>query len=168
MSRIILFAVCTLLIAACDSGEPAKDTLLEKEVPQVTNLAGKVADEERTITIYKSVTCGCCSKWADHLEKNGFRVALHDTEALGEIKSKYGVPDNMRACHTATIDEYIIEGHVPASDIDELLKIKPPQRILAVPGMPFGSPGMEHPNKSTPYDSLLIGQDGSVTVFERH
>lgn len=168
MPRIIVFVVCTVIIAACDRSEPANGALLQKEIAQGSNSAREVADEGHVITVYKSATCGCCSKWADHLEENGFHVVLHDTEELGQIKSKYGVPADMQSCHTATIGEYVIEGHVPAGDIEELLKTKPPQRILAVPGMPLGSPGMEHPSRSTSYESLLVGDDGSVTVFERH
>ena len=167
MSRIILLVVFVALMAACDSDQPDFGSPLAHDAGQE---AGLVQDAAlgRTITVYKSPTCGCCGKWADHLVQNGFRVVVRDTENLGKIKRKYAVPVDMRSCHTATIDDYVIEGHVPAGDIAELLKRKPAQRLLAVPGMPLGSPGMEHPNGTMPYESLLVAEDGSVTVFERH
>ncbi len=168
MTRVVVILVCSALIAACDRGEPVSDASLEKAVAQAPNSAPEVRKPGHTIKVYKSATCGCCSRWADHLEKNGFCVVLHDTEELGQIKNKFGVPADMQSCHTATIGEYVIEGHVPASDIEELVKTKPAQLILAVPGMPLGSPGMEHPSRSTPYESLLVGDSGRVTVFERH
>jgi hypothetical protein len=168
MSRIFALVIVGLLLPACDQADSANDSPHATEAPQKTEASPASDEVGRTITVYKSATCGCCVKWADHLEENGFRVVLHDSEELGKIKRKYSVPADMRSCHTATIGEYVIEGHVPASDIEELLRRRPPQRLLAVPGMPLGSPGMEHPNGSMPYESLLVAEDGSVTVFERH
>jgi hypothetical protein len=168
MSRIIALALFAVLLAACDRDQPANGSLLAKEEGQETRLSQDTVAAGRTITVYKSPTCGCCGKWADHLEQNGFRVVVRTTEELGKIKREFGVPADMQSCHTAMIDDYVIEGHVPASDIEELLRRRPTQRILAVPGMPLGSPGMEHPNGSMPYESLLVADDGSVTVFERH
>lgn len=164
MSRITLLAVFVALLPACDRGQPTVSSPLVQEA----GLSQDPAAVGRLITVYKSPTCDCCGKWAEHLEQNGFQVIVRNTEELGKIKREYAVPADMRSCHTAMIDDYVIEGHVPASDIEELLRRRPAQRILAVPGMPLGSPGMEHPNGSTPYESLLVAEDGSITVFERH
>jgi hypothetical protein len=168
MSRIMILAVLVVVFAACDRSESADASLSTNDGGAEAASSQGGAAVERTITVYKSPTCGCCGKWAEHLEQNGFRVILRDTEELGKIKHKYGVPMDMRSCHTATIDDYVIEGHVPAGDIEKLLRKRPPQRILAVPGMPLGSPGMEQPNGAVPYESLLVAEDGSTTVFERH
>ena len=168
MSRIIVLVLFAALLPACDRGQSADGSRAATERGQEVELSQGPVAVGRTITVYKSPTCGCCGKWADHLEQNGFRVVVRTTEELGKIKREFGVPADMQSCHTAMIDDYVIEGHVPASDIEELLRRRPPQRILAVPGMPLGSPGMEHPKGSVPYESLLVGEDGSVTVFERH
>jgi hypothetical protein len=168
MSRIFALVIVGLFLPGCDQADSATDSQLTTEVVHKAEASPMSGDVGRTITVYKSATCGCCVKWANHLEENGFRVVLHDIEELDKIKRKYSVPADMRSCHTATIGEYVIEGHVPASDIEELLLRRPSQRLLAVPGMPLGSPGMEHPNGSMPYESLLVAEDGSVTVFERH
>jgi len=168
MPRIFALVIVGLLLLACDQADSADDSPHTTKAAQNAGPLPASGEIGRTITVYKSATCGCCVKWADHLEENGFRVRLHDIEELGKIKRKFSVPADMRSCHTATIGEYVIEGHVPASDIEELLGRRPPQRLLAVPGMPLGSPGMEHPNGSMPYESLLVAKDGSVTVFKRH
>ncbi len=95
------------------------------------------------ITVYKSPTCGCCNKWITHLEDNGFKVKAVDSNDMASIKDQQGVPMGARSCHTAIINNYVIEGHVPAKDIKNLLKEKRAVAGLAVPGMPMGSPGME-------------------------
>ncbi len=103
--------------------------------------AGKTNNE--VITVYKSPTCGCCKKWITHLEDNGFKVKAIDSNDMASIKDQQGVPMGARSCHTAVINNYVIEGHVPAQDIKNLLKEKRTVAGLAVPGMPMGSPGME-------------------------
>ena len=99
--------------------------------------------DENVITVYKSPTCGCCNKWISHLEDNGFKVNAIDSDNMSAIKDKQGVPAGARSCHTAVINDYVIEGHVPAADIRKLLTEKREVAGLAVPGMPMGSPGME-------------------------
>jgi hypothetical protein len=168
MPRIFALVIVGLLLLACDQAGSANDAPHTTKAAHNAGPLPAPSDVGRTVTVYKSATCGCCVKWADHLEENGFRVVLHDVEELGKIKRQFSIPSDMRSCHTATIGEYVIEGHVPASDIEELLGRRPPQRLLTVPGMPLGSPGMEHPNGSVPYESLLVAKDGSVTVFKRH
>jgi hypothetical protein len=119
------------------------------------------------VTVYKSRTCGCCNKWVDHMRKHGFKVTTHDTEDMASIKASLGVPATLESCHTAVIGKYVIEGHVPASDIDRLLKRKPKIGGLAVPGMPSGSPGMENGRKDA-FDVIAFTAGRKSSVFAKH
>ena len=119
------------------------------------------------ITVYKRPGCQCCERWAQHLRKAGFSVKVEQRADLDEIRAHLGIPAGYAACHTAVAHGYVIEGHVPATDIQRLLNDKPAARGLAVSGMPLGSPGMEGPNPQ-PYKVLLLHADGSGTVFVRH
>ncbi len=114
--------------------------------------------------VYKSPTCGCCSKWVTHAEKEGFTVKAHDVEDVVEIKKEHGVPIQLRSCHTTLVDGYVIEGHVPADVVKKLLEEKPDIAGLAVPGMPIGSPGMEGPNPVA-YDIVAFTPDGETSVY---
>lgn len=118
-------------------------------------------------TVYKSPWCGCCSKWVYHLQASGHTVSTKDIENLDMVKKKAGVPERLQSCHTAMVEGYVIEGHVPSKDIERLLAERPMAKGLAVPGMPIGSPGMEGgaPDK---YTVMLINPDGSSDVFARH
>ncbi|MEX2516630.1 MAG: DUF411 domain-containing protein [Gammaproteobacteria bacterium] len=98
---------------------------------------------DKAITVYRSPHCDCCHKWIKHLERHDFVVEDKTTSELGMIKSRFGVPRNMASCHTAIIDGYVIEGHVPADDIKRLLLDRPQITGLSVPQMPVGTPGME-------------------------
>ena len=120
------------------------------------------------ISIYKTPTCGCCAKWVDHLKNAGFRTTVTDMPqaSLDNVKAKHNVPAKMHSCHTAVVDGYVIEGHVPASEVKRLLKERTKVTGLAVPGMPLGSPGMEVPGmKAHPYDVLSFDTQGKSTVF---
>lgn len=117
------------------------------------------------ITVYKNPTCGCCKKWIGHLKQNGFRVVAQDVEHMAPVKQKYAVPAMLRSCHTAVVNGYVIEGHVPAADIKRLLESRAPLWGLAVPGMPIGSPGMEQGKHRQPYGVLSVGRDGEIDVF---
>ena len=119
------------------------------------------------VEVYKSAQCGCCKFWAEHLEKNGFKVNLHDVDDVPAARKKLGMPDQYGSCHTAKVGQYLVEGHVPAADIKRLLKERPKAVGLAVPSMPPGSPGMES-DDPVPYDTLLVGKDGKAKVFARH
>ena len=119
------------------------------------------------VEVYKSVTCGCCGAWVDHLRKNGFEVKTHDVNDVPAERNKLGMPDRLGSCHTAKVGGYVVEGHVPAADIHRLLKEKPRALGLAVPAMPPGSPGMESP-RPIAYDTLLVGRDGVTRVFASH
>jgi hypothetical protein len=120
-----------------------------------------------TITVYKDPSCGCCKNWVEHLIKHGYRVDAKDTPNMAEIKRTLGVPDALTSCHTAMVNGYLIEGHVPAADIDQLLAKKPRVAGLAVPGMPMGSPGMEGARRQ-PYKVLAFDKAGKTTVFASH
>ena len=119
------------------------------------------------VTVYKNPTCGCCSKWIAHLEANGFKVDAHDIADLTQVKLEHGIRRELTSCHTALVDGYVIEGHVPVEDIQRLLQERPDVVGLAVPGMPMGSPGMEGPT-SEPYNVLTFDPNGNTTVFAKH
>ncbi|WP_019593523.1 DUF411 domain-containing protein [Thioalkalivibrio sp. ALM2T] len=126
-------------------------------------VANKLAAEP-DIHVYKSAACGCCNDWIDHLEAAGFKVEYTNVRDLDGIKQEMGLPRELASCHTAVIDDYIIEGHVPASDIQRLLAERPDVSGLSVPGMPHGSPGMET-GREDPYQVLsfdLTGQNLEV------
>ncbi|HJR62616.1 MAG TPA: DUF411 domain-containing protein [Gemmatimonadaceae bacterium] len=120
-----------------------------------------------SITVYKDPSCGCCSRWVTHLREAGFTVVARDTSAMDAVKAKHGVTSELASCHTAVVDGYVIEGHVPAADIQRLLEQKPPVAGLAVPGMPMGSPGMEGP-RTDAYDVLSFDRQGRTKVFSSH
>ncbi len=118
------------------------------------------------ITVYKSATCGCCALWVKHLEEAGFDVTVRETEALQAIKVEHGVGDHLASCHTALIDGYVVEGHVPADDIRSMLASRPDIVGLAVPGMIIGTPGMEIAGQpAQPYQVLAFDREGRTTVY---
>ncbi len=119
------------------------------------------------ITVYKSPTCGCCKKWVKHLRDNGFKVKAVDVKNVVPYKIKHGVTQPLASCHTALVDGYTIEGHVPAADIKRLLKEKPKIKGLAVPGMPMGTPGMEGRRKDA-YDVVTFDAKGKTGVFSHY
>jgi hypothetical protein len=118
------------------------------------------------IEIWKTPTCGCCKLWVDHVRAAGFRPTVHDMDDVSPIKRKRGVPSSLESCHTAIVDGYTIEGHVPADVIRQALKTRPKIAGLAVAGMPMGSPGMEGPRKD-PYNVVAFEQNGRTSVFAK-
>ena len=121
------------------------------------------------ITVYKSSTCGCCTKWVDHIRANGFAPVVHDHEEMETLKDEMGVPKGVRSCHTGIVDKYLIEGHVPASDIHRLLAERPKTAGLAVPEMPPLTPGMAPDGvKPKDFDVVSFQADGSTRLFSRH
>ena len=121
------------------------------------------------ITVYKSSTCECCAKWVDHLRANGFAPEVHDEPDMNTTKDEMGVPKQVRSCHTALADKYLIEGHVPAVDIRRVLAERPKIAGLAVPGMPTTTPGMAAPGASEgPYDVIAFTSAGTTSVFAHH
>ena len=127
----------------------------------------RAADNE--VTVYKTASCGCCSKWVDHLKENGFQVTVQEVESTTEYSRQHGVPDSARSCHLGVVAGYAIEGHVPAAEIQRLLKERPQAKGLAVPGMPIGSPGMDFPGGPPGrYSVVMIGADGKTSVYQQY
>lgn len=122
------------------------------------------------LKVYKSPTCGCCAAWVDHMVQAGFDVDTRDVgqDALWALKDRSGITPELSSCHTAFIDGYVVEGHVPAQDVQRLLASGPDALGLTVPGMPIGSPGMEMGDRRDAYNTLLILRDGMTEVFARH
>ena len=120
-----------------------------------------------TIEVYRSPSCGCCGAWISHMQANGFEARVIETDDLGPIKSRWGVAEDLQSCHTARVEGYVIEGHVPAADVKRLLAERPAALGLAVPGMPLGSPGMEQGDKREPYKVILFAKTGR-SVFAQH
>ena len=145
MKRLFLILAVSLGFSACDS------------VPSGPQ-----------ITVYKSPTCGCCKKWVAHLEDNGFDVTAKNVADVNPVKAENGLPPVLASCHTALIDGYVIEGHVPADDIKRLLKEKPAIAGLSVPGMPVGSPGMEQGGRKDKYDVVAFDNKNQMTVFSSY
>ncbi len=119
------------------------------------------------VTVYKNPSCGCCGRWVEHLQANGFTVETHDRDDIAAEKQRFGVPTALYSCHTARVGIYTIEGHVPADDIRRLLSEMPTVAGLAVPGMPQGSPGMET-GRVDRYDVVHFDGDGNTGVFSSH
>ena len=130
-------------------------------VPLVTRA---YAQPKTQVMVYKDPTCGCCANWVEHLRQNGFAVSATDKPDMAAVKNAHKVPTALRSCHTATVDGFVIEGHVPAIEIKRLLKDRPKVAGLAVPGMPIGSPGMEGVN-GKPYDVVAFDAAGGTRVF---
>ena len=121
------------------------------------------------ITVYKDPSCGCCKSWVTHLAREGFAPTAHDRHDMDALKDSLGVPPALRSCHTAVVGRYLIEGHVPASDIKTLLAARPANvHGLAVPGMPAGSPGMEMGGHIDRFEVIAFGPAGRTHVFARH
>ena len=122
-----------------------------------------------TVQVYKDPTCGCCENWVKHLQANGFTTRVMDVSNMADLKAKHGIPGKAQSCHTALVDGYVLEGHVPAADVRRLLKERPAVAGLAVPGMPIGSPGMEVPSmKPMPYDVVSFDRQGQLRVYSSH
>lgn len=129
-------------------------------------LAGcaRAGAENPTVTVYKSPTCNCCTKWVSHLEENGFTVKTTNLPNVMPVKNRLGVPQALSSCHTAVVDGYVVEGHVPADVIQRMLAERPDITGIGVAGMPIGSPGMEGPNPQ-PYDVIAFDRRGRQEVY---
>src|SRR5690606_38291799 len=133
--------------------------------------AAALANTSIPIEVWRTPTCGCCEDWLQHLRDNGFEVRAHMVEDTAPVRSQAGMPARYGSCHTARVQGYTVEGHVPAADIRRLLRDKPRAVGLAAPGMPIGSPGMDGPaygGRRDAYDVLLVQPDGSARVFQAY
>jgi hypothetical protein len=127
------------------------------------------AQRGAAVQVYKDPTCGCCALWVEHLRKAGFTATVTDVDDMAAIKAKHGVPGRVRSCHTALVGGYVLEGHVPAEDVQRLLRQRPGIVGVGVPGMPIGSPGMEVAGvKPQKYDVLAFNKAGETHVFASH
>lgn len=128
------------------------------------------AKERTALQVWKDPNCGCCKDWVTHLEQAGFKVAVQET-GNAATRKRLGIPEALGSCHTAEVAGYAIEGHVPAKDIQRLLREKPQALGLAVPGMPIGSPGMDgaiYQGRKDPYDVLLVAKGGATSIYQSY
>jgi hypothetical protein len=150
--QVAALATAALLLVACSPGDTADKADVESD-------AGDV------VTVYKTEACGCCLKWVDHLQANGFAVEVVNVASTAPTRERFGVPSQLLSCHTAAIDGYWVEGHVPADLVKKLITEKPEDiRGISAPGMPAGSPGMEGPNP-VEYDIVAYHADGTTSVY---
>lgn len=156
LMRTSFLLLVSLILAACKpSAEPV-------------SAAAAAAAAGPLVEVWKSPTCSCCSKWVEHLKANGFRVEVHNEGQMNPLKTKLGIPQGLASCHTARVDGYLVEGHVPASDIKRLLAERPNGRGLAVPDMPIGSPGMEQGDRTEAFEVVLFGDNSERQIFSKH
>lgn len=164
MTSYLTLLLTAVLFTGCGADEPA-DTPAPDTAPATAALA--VADELPSLTVYKPTYCGCCSGWVEHMQQAGFDVVVEEMEDPAAVKAELGVPNGLESCHSAVVDGYVIEGHVPADVVLRMLRERPDIEGLAVPGMPVGTPGMETPDdRHDPYDVVAFDASGSTGVFE--
>ncbi len=170
-NRVWMAAFAALFTLACgaenDSAAARAGTEMASAASAGTQMASAASSVAGTkVEVYKSATCGCCTKWIEHLEAMGFEVEATDTEEVYLVKEEHGVPRQLESCHTALVDGYVIEGHVPGDVIARLLEERPEVAGLAVPGMPIGSPGMEQGDRVDSYDVIAFDASGATRVYE--
>ena len=151
MRTVLLFLPILAFASLPSSAQPARP-----RTPAVT-----------AMEVYRSPTCGCCAKWVDHVKAAGFTPVVHQVDDVSPVKAKGGVPARLHSCHTALVGGYVIEGHVPADVIQQMLSSKPKIAGLAVPGMPIGSPGMEQGPRVDPYEVIAFTRDGNTSVYAK-
>jgi hypothetical protein len=169
-NRSILLGLLALgpIAAACADGSNAAQDARPGDAAPVSVASTMDARDASLpkITVYKTPTCGCCGNWVEHMRQAGFEVETHDMNDLSGMKADLGVQPKHQSCHTATVGDYVVEGHVPADLIKKMLEEKPEIAGLAVPGMPRGSPGMEMPDGTKDdYDVIAFTADGSSSVY---
>ena len=147
MRNLLIALVLSGFTAACSSSDGA---------PVLQN-----------VLVYETPTCGCCEKWVTHMRDAGFTVEVRNMDDTSEERAKAGVPLELASCHTAVVDGYAVEGHVPADVVKRMLKERPEIRGVAVAGMPIGSPGMEQAGINQPYNVTAFDKSGSLSVYDR-
>jgi hypothetical protein len=164
---IVFSAMCLLVINACVSTESTEGRVGSLSVSALStplSVAGKPID----IVVYRSPTCSCCGKWLEHLKEKNFNVKEIRTDEVQAIKDKYGISQELASCHTAIVDGYAVEGHVPASDIKKLLEIRPKIVGITVPAMPIGTPGMEMGDEKDAYDVISLDREKHYPIFNSY
>ena len=183
---LFVVAASSFTLAACN--QPAAESKAAMETPATISTsqmspteankanaapATTLPDKQKRLlttvsaTVYKDANCGCCKEWVGYAEGHGLSATAHDVTDLSLFKERYGVPQQMRSCHTTvTTDGFVFEGHVPAKHMAQFLA-KPPKKAigLAVPSMPVGSPGMEYQGKFMPYKVMQLNKDGTTEVY---
>ena len=169
-TNLLIRLASSLALPACAQAPgPAPAAPAADAAPVGGPAATAVAAALPLVVVHKSPTCGCCGLWVEHMREAGFPVEVRDTHALHGVKERLGIPTGKASCHTAEIDGYVVEGHVPAEDVKRLLAERPDARGLVLPGMPLGSPGMETPDgRVQPYTVELLSEDGSTSAFANH
>ena len=170
LTTVLLGSACARASEEAVSSPAAATETASAVAVAVAVAAGPTIDPELPLAIvHKTASCGCCGVWADHLKAAGFPVEIRDNDDMHPVKQRLGVPAGKASCHTAEIGGYVVEGHIPASDIKRLLTERPTARGLVLPGMPAGSPGMEMPDGYVqPYTVELVRTDGSTEPFAQH
>lgn len=158
MTRL-LFAIIVTTIFTCGQAQ-AESSSWDKST--------QTYDGKKDITVYRDPNCGCCKDWIKHLRKHDFNVTDVTSNNMSAVKQQYSVPPKMASCHTAIIDGYVIEGHVPADDIKKLLKTRPDIIGLSVPQMPVGTPGMEQGQRKDPFAVIKIDKSGVINSFSEY
>jgi hypothetical protein len=159
-----LFRCTVLTVAVAVALAPSAYAQTEKPSKAA---APSTSAAKTAVTVYKTPTCGCCGKWVEHMQSQGFACTVTNQPDLSEVKTKHGVPANLQSCHTSLVGGYVIEGHVPAEDIKRLLREKPAIVGLAAPGMPAASPGMDVAG-SPGFDVISFDKSGQQKVFASH
>lgn len=168
-----VLALATTVLAACgaDQANGNTDAAASADEPtpvlaEAASTSGQEVDADLPLVrVWKSPSCGCCADWVEHMRAAGFPVEVHEASNLAEKKQEHGIAPQHQACHTATVEGYVVEGHVPADLVKRMLADQPEIEGLTVPGMPAGSPGMEVEGRKDPYDVLAMAEDGSVVVY---
>lgn len=172
--RCFAGSLAVLLLSACaqSAQPPIEESSSTAPAAVAKSTTEPVVEAEPVfpmMVVHKSATCGCCGEWVEYMQAAGFTVEVRNADNIHPVKERVGVPLTKGSCHTAEIDGYFIEGHVPADDVKRLLSERPDAKGLVLPGMPAGSPGMEMPDGRTePYTVELVHRDGSVGPFASH
>lgn len=161
--------VVAALAMAVPLFSPGTQTLTPSSIPpSATTYTSSQTAITQTVAVFRSPTCGCCGAWIDHLKAAGFQVQDTLTDDLAAVKRQHNIPDELATCHTAIVGDYLIEGHVPAAEIQRLLAEQPQVAGLAVPGMPIGSPGMESGDYVEAYTVFAFADNGRTTAFAEY
>ena len=144
---VVLMSLAAILLSACGAGP--RDS---------------VSPDAIQVKVFKSPYCSCCGGWIAYMEQNGFKVIVEEVESLAPIKARYQVPPELESCHTAIVEGYVVEGHVPAREIERMLAERPEILGLAVAGMPVGSPGMEG-SPAQPFQVIAFDREGGMQVY---
>ena len=150
------------------TGEVQRRVLLLSGLAAAGIAGSALAGPRPRLVVYKSPSCGCCRDWSSLMTQAGFDVEIHDTDDLQPVKRKARISAALSGCHTAFVNGYVIEGHVPPNDVVRLLKQRPVAIGLTVPGMPLGAPGMEVEGCHEAFNTVLVMCDGGPKVFARH